>query len=124
MSDVAYIGGDNSLASSGNYSTTQSAAPKVLRQLTCEAVVIDGITVGNRAWAALRGHGDTPQDREEFKRHCAECLKPLVDSGLIADLVIVVDDDPLYVGTVAASVTFRDVPADSRTTITLPPWGA
>jgi hypothetical protein len=122
MPDVNYIGGDNSIASTGNYATTTSAVPKVLRLLTCEYREIDGLPFGNRGWSAGRGATTTAEEREVFTRHCYAALLPLVNAGLIADLVITVV--LAAKGTVGVQVEFRDVPAGISETISIAPWGA
>jgi hypothetical protein len=122
MSDVNYIGGDNSLASTANYETTTSAVPKVLRLLTCEYRLIDGLDFGNRAWGAGRGATTTEEEREVFKRHCYAALLPLVNAALIADLVITLELAGR--GTVAVQVAFRDIPAGTSEIISIAPWGA
>lgn len=124
MADVNYIGGENSEAATGNYETTTSAVPKVLRMLTCEYREIDGLPFGNRAWAAGRGATTTAEEREVFTRHCDAALQPLVNLGLISEVKITVELVPEAKGTVAVQVAFRDIPAGTTETLSIAPWGA
>jgi hypothetical protein len=121
MADTNYIGGENELAANNNYATTTSATPKVLRMLKSEYRNIDGIDFGNRGWLAGRGAGDTQADREVFKRHCYAALLPLINTGLISDVVI--DIESSTKGTVGILVSYRDIPAGTIENLSLSPWG-
>lgn len=117
------LGPDNVLGSDNNYETVYGATSKAARAIVAEYRLLDGVPFGNKAWQALRRETDTQENRNLLKRYTEEALKPLVDSGDIANLEITVDDPATLKG-LGMLITFTDVRQQDTANIgILAPWG-
>jgi hypothetical protein len=122
MPDINYTGLDNAVTAIGNYETTTSTVPKVLRLVSCHYREIDGLAFGNKAWLAGRGATDTPESREVFRRHTMAAVLPLISAGLISEVAITVE--PVVNGSVGVRIAFRDLTSGTTEALSIAPWGS
>lgn len=119
--DLDYRDGDRVLGSSGSYDTTSGAVAKALRMMAAWYTDIGGEGYGNRAHELMERGQNTPEDREELRRHYEDSLAPLVASGEIAELLVEAEG---YRSEARLRVSFRDVAAGITQTLWQPvPWG-
>jgi hypothetical protein len=120
--DAKYIGGDNEMEN-GNYVLETGCVSKVARALAMEQCVIDGLTVGNGGYAALRREGNTPEARAKWIRYCQDVMRYFEDTGQVADVEIIAEQGSSK-GSVRWLVKFRDLISNSTAEVaTIPPWG-
>lgn len=116
-------GPDNVVGDDNNYEQITGAISKAGRTIQSDAKNIDGEWIGNKAWKELARELDTPSNRQLLVYYTEQALKPLVDSGEIADVEITHDDSSAGPGA-ALRVRFTDVNSgDTATLGFISPWG-